>query len=270
MRDRSNLGLIVEWCKFSFCCIKNNFLISMMTGLMFAGVVNVLVYILGLNTYLDVSTPLSAIIILTLGPIMVLNLYILASKYHQKIRKYKKSNKIEPDSIRAILFVSMILTLLMVLYIMFMPAIYAMTSSGVINEMNMDAIISQILTNNTMLSLMLLWTGVMAWIGFCISWFSFPMIISNKISGIKSIIYSLKMSKNHFILLIMWSTLVLALIASALMTKYYIGLIPAIPFLAFATFDSNRILSKEINDVKGGNTDTYEDKLNKYTENNQQ
>ena len=268
MKERNSVELMIEWCKFSIGCIKNNFLISMMTGLMFTGMVNILFFILSTNSYLDISTPISAIIILTLGPIMVLNLYVLASKYHQKIRKYKKSNKIEPDGIRSILFVSVILIMLMTLYIMFVPAIYAMTSTGIQQETSLSSILNQLTTNPIMLTILSVWTLTMGWIAFCISWFSFPMIISNKISGIKSIIYSLKMSKEHSLLLIMWSFIVFILIVASLMSIYHIGLIVVIPFLAYATFDSNRILSKEINDINGKGLETYDDKLNEYTENN--
>lgn len=264
----SNIDSIIVWSKFSLLCMKENLLLSLMTGLMFIGMVNILILILGSSQFLDVVAPGMAIIVLVLGPIMVLNLYLLASKYHQKVRGYKKSVEIDGNGIKSILFVSGILIIIMTLYIMLIPAIYAVTVSNIGAEMGINGLINELMNNKLMLFVFGVWSIVMGWISFTISWFSFPMIISNKTSGITAIIYSLNMSKKHWGLVMLWGGLVILIISASLITPYFIALAFAIPFLAFATFDANRILSKEINSIKGKGIHNYADKLASFTHTN--
>jgi len=263
--DRSNKSdSILEWFGFAIGCLKDNVLISLVTGLMFVGVINILLMGISSTIYVDMSLPVAGIIILVLGPIMVLNLYILASKYHQKVREYEKKTSISGESIKSVFFVSFVLLLLMMLYMMFMPAIYAMTTDS-LTIGGFSSISSEIFSNKLMMFTLGVWSVFMGWIAFSISWFSFPMIVSNRISGIKAIIYSMKMSYEHLGLLFVWASIVVVLIGASLVTPYFLGLVVVIPVLAYATFDCNRILSKEVRSVAEGEGLTYNGKLSEYT-----
>jgi uncharacterized membrane protein len=245
--------------------MRKNLVLSLITGLMFVGMINILTLVLETSFFLDIIVPAAAIIVLVLGPIMVLNLYLLASKYHQTLRNYKKPLEIDAESIKSIFFVSCVLVVLMTLYIMLLPAIYTVSVSSVGFDMGIEGLMDQLVNNNLMIVLLGLWSAIMGWLAFTISWFSFPMIISNKVSGITAIIYSLNMSKKHWGLVMLWGAFVVLLISASLITPYYLGLVISIPFLAFATFDANRILSKEINSIKGDDTSTYAKKLASFT-----
>ena len=259
----SSLSLILEWMSFSIGCIKETPLLSIINGLMFTGVVNILVILIGTTTYTDISLPIAGITILILGPIMALNLYLMASRYHQKLRNYNKKIIITSNNISSVLFVSFCLLLLMLLYLMFIPSIYAITSNVLSSGVGLQAMIQEAGGNPLMIVGISIWSAFMGWVAFSISWFSFPMIISNKISGAKSIIYSIKMSYHHFPLLLLLGVFVISLVTISLLSPLFSGFIITIPLLAYATFDCNRILSREIKDF-GDDGLKYNEKLGQY------
>jgi hypothetical protein len=189
MSDRSKkLNLITEWITFSFQCIKENMLISIISGLIFVGAVNLLVMGVDSTTYTDISLPIAGIAILIFGPILALNLYLTASRYHQKIRNYEKDSTINADSMRSVFFVSFCLLILMLLYLMMIPSIYAISSDSIIAGIGLKPMLSEIPGNPFMAFAIGIWSAFMGWVAFSISWFSYPMIVSIKISGAKAII----------------------------------------------------------------------------------
>jgi uncharacterized membrane protein len=264
MSDRSKkLNLITEWITFSFQCIKENMLISIISGLIFVGAVNLLVMGVDSTTYTDISLPIAGIAILIFGPIMALNLYLTASRYHQKIRNYEKDSTISADSMRSVFFVSFCLLILMLLYLMMIPSIYAISSDSIIAGIGLKPMLSEIPGNPFMAFAIGIWSAFMGWVAFSISWFSYPMIVSNKISGAKAIIYSIKMSYSHFPLLLAWVVVVVSLVGISLISPYFLGFALTIPVLAYSTFDCNRILSREVKELNSDTSD-YDGKLDTY------
>lgn len=255
--------LINGWISFSLGCFKSNIAVSITNGLMFCGMVNALIIIIESTIYTDVSMPIAGIAILVLGPIMAINLYLVASKKHQELRNYIKDSTINSESVTAVLFVSFCLLLLMLLFLMFIPSIYAISTNVIAGGIGLKSMVGEIFENPIMLFGLGIWSAFMGWIAFSISWFSFPMIISNRISGAKAIIYSIKMSYNHFPLMLSWGSIVLSLVIASLLSPFFIGFVISIPLLAYATFDCNRILSREIKKV-GSDDLKYGEKLDEF------
>lgn len=258
------MNLLAEMMSFSIDCFKDRPIISIFNGLIFCSIINLLVSAIGLTAYVDISMPIAAIIILMIGPILAINLYVVASEHNQKVKGYEKDDTIVKESTKAVLFVNFCLLILMLLFIMFIPSIYAIATDSIVFIDGAVPMANEFLENKVMLAGAIIWSFLMGWIAFSISWFSYPMIISNRVGGAVAIIYSIKMSYSHFPLMLSWASIVSLAILASLFSPYFIGFIITMPILAYATFDCNRILSREIKDC-GADGDSYQEKLNNYT-----
>jgi len=255
--------LIAEFINFSIDCFKSRPIVSIVNGLIFCGVVNLLMMAIGLTIYTDISMPIAGIAILVLGPVLAMNLYVEASKRNQELKGYEKDDRIISESISSVLFVSFCLLVIMLLFIMFIPSIYAISTNVIGGGIDIMSMVDEIYENNMMLFATVIWSLFMGWGAFSISWFSYPMIVSNRISGATAIIYSIKMSYNHFPLMVAWGTIVMLTVVASLLSPYFVGFIITIPLLAYATFDCNRILSREIKEI-GTDDLKYQEKLDEF------
>ena len=88
------------------------------------------------------------------------------------------------------------------------------------------------------------------------------MMVSNYVSAYQAAIYSVRLANRNFGLMFIWINIVGLLIPLAIATPYYLGLAILIPFLAYATFDANRLLSRDVSKFYGK---SYEEKFNNFT-----
>jgi len=194
----------------------------------------------------DVSVPLVVMIILVLGPISAISLYDVSRRISNGekptigsvLKASIKSNGSCPS-----IFLSIILMLLAIAWMVFSPLIYTVFTAGALNIVNPDQTIIQNIVadfaNGTNMGFIIaysIFTLVLALIAFMISWFSFPMIHDQDVDPFTAITTSLKAASKNTLVMVPWVAFVGAVVIIGLLTPYFLGLVIIIPILAHATW----------------------------------
>lgn len=194
----------------------------------------------------DVAGPLVAMIILVLGPISAISLYDVSRRISKGekptigrvLKASIKSNGSCPS-----IFLSIILVLLAVTWMIFSPLIYTVFTAGTLNIVNSDQTIIQNIAadfvNGTNMGFVIaysIFTGVLALTAFMISWFSFPMVHDQDVDPLTAITTSLRAAAKNALLMIPWIVFVGSVVTLGLLTPYFYGLVIIIPVLAHATW----------------------------------
>ncbi len=210
----------------------------------------------------DVSAPLLAMIILALGPISAMGLYSASQKIHN-------GEKISISSIHHVvgaaftakgsypsLFLSLFLLILAIGWMIFTPLIYAVFHSGSLHIVGdsqniIHSIIASILSGENIPYLIVygIFTAILAWFAFMISWFSFPMVLDQDVDPFTAAIASLQTANANKLVMIVWIPIVAVLVILALVLPYFLGLIFIIPLLAHATWHAYKSLIGKMQDI---------------------
>ena len=256
--NRLGLSSPITWVSKAFKDIA----ICPKLAVFYGGLFNLVVYNLWLlleqSTALhDVAVPLVVMIILVLGPISAISLYDVSRKISNGekptigsvLKASIKSNGSCPS-----IFLSIILMLLAVTWMVFSPLIYTVFTAGALNIVNPDQTIIQNIvndfTNGTNMGFIIaysIFTLVLALIAFMISWFSFPMIHDQDVDPFTAITTSLKAASKNTLVMAPWIVFVGAVVAFGLLTPYFLGLVVIIPVLAHATWHAYEEMIGDIN-----------------------
>ncbi|MDG2394966.1 DUF2189 domain-containing protein [Candidatus Thioglobus sp.] len=205
----------------------------------------------------DVAGPLVAMIILVLGPISAISLYDVSRRISKGekptigsvLKASIKSNGSCPS-----IFLSIILMLIAVTWMVFSPLIYTVFTAGTLNIVNSDLTIIQNIvadfSNGTNMGFVVaysIFTGVLALIAFMISWFSFPMIHDQDVDPLTAITTSLRAASKNVLVMIPWIVFVASIVTLGLLTPYFYGLVIIIPVLAHATWHAYEEMIENIN-----------------------
>lgn len=194
----------------------------------------------------DVAAPLVVMVILILGPISAISLYDVSRKISNGekptigsvLKASIKSNGSCPS-----IFLSILLMLIAVTWMVLTPLIYAVFTAGSLNTIGADqTIIQGVLSsltngeNTAFLIVYSIFTAVLALIAFMISWFSFPMIHDQDVDPLTAITTSLRAASKNALVMFFWILLVGSVVTLGLLTPYFFGLVIVIPVLAHATW----------------------------------
>ncbi len=256
--NRLGLSSPITWVSKAFKDIAICPKLAVFYGGLFTLVVYNLWLLLEQSTALhDVAVPLVVMIILVLGPISAISLYDVSRKISNGekptigsvLKASIKSNGSCPS-----IFLSIILMLLAVTWMVFSPLIYTVFTAGALNIVNPDQTIIQNIvndfTNGTNMGFIIaysIFTLVLALIAFMISWFSFPMIHDQDVDPFTAITTSLKAASKNTLVMAPWIVFVGAVVAFGLLTPYFLGLVVIIPVLAHATWHAYEEMIGDIN-----------------------
>ena len=205
----------------------------------------------------DVAAPLIAMIILILGPMSAISLYDVSKKISNGeaptlrgvIKASIKSNGSCPS-----IFLSIILMVIAVSWMVFSPLIYTVLHAGTLNIINSEQTIIQSLvadflngTNMVFVVVYSAFTLALALIAFMISWFSFPMVHDQDVDPFTAITTSLRAASKNTLVMIPWIIFVSIFVILGLLMPYFIGLVIIIPVLAHATWHAYKEM---IGDIK--------------------
>ncbi len=207
----------------------------------------------------DVSAPLLAVIILVLGPISAMSLYD-ASRQLSFARKPTiksvlgaafKANGSCPS-----IFLSVILVVLAIAWMMFSPLIYAIFNTGSLqivseNQTVVQSILADITSgdNKNFVIAYFIFTAVVGLVSFMISWFSFPMVLDQDCDPFTAVVTSLKAAMANKIIMLIWVPMVGILVLGAILLTaelYFVGLVFVIPVLAHATWHAYKSMIGEL------------------------
>ncbi|MCS5586002.1 MAG: DUF2189 domain-containing protein [Gammaproteobacteria bacterium] len=207
----------------------------------------------------DVAAPLLAVIILVLGPISAMSLYDAS----------RRLSSGEKPSISTVLsaafkangscpsvFLSVILVILAIAWMMFSPLIYAIFNTGSLqivseNQTVVQAILADITSgaNTGFVVTYSIFTAVIGLAAFMISWFSFPMILDKDCDPFTAVVTSLKAATANLVIMLIWVPMVGIIVLGALVLTvnfYFVGLVFVIPVLAHATWHAYRSMIGEL------------------------
>jgi len=207
----------------------------------------------------DVSAPLLAVIILVLGPISAMSLYD-ASRQLSFARKPTiksvlgaafKANGSCPS-----IFLSVILVVLAIAWMMFSPLIYAIFNTGSLqivseNQTVVQSILADITSgdNKYFVVAYFIFTAAVGLVSFMISWFSFPMVLDKDCDPFTAIVTSLRAAMANKIIMLIWVPMVGILVLGAILLTaelYFVGLVFVIPVLAHATWHAYKSMIGEL------------------------
>lgn len=256
--NRLGLGSPITWVSKAFKDIAVCPKLAIFYGGLFTLVVYNLWLFLEQSAVLhDVAAPLVVMIILVLGPISAISLYDVSRKISNGekptigsvLRASIKSNGSCPS-----IFLSIILMLLAVTWMVFSPLIYTVFTAGALNIVNPDQTIIQNIVNDfangTNMGFIVAYSAftlVLALIAFMISWFSFPMIHDQDVDPFTAITTSLKAASKNTLVMVPWIVFVGAVVAFGLLTPYFLGLVVIIPVLAHATWHAYEEMIGDVN-----------------------
>ena len=232
--------------------------IAIFYGGMFTLVIyNLWAFLLQSSILHDVAAPLIAMIILILGPMSAISLYDVSKKISNgetpTIRSVIKAS-IKSNGSCPSIFLSIILMLIAVSWMVFSPLIYTVLHAGTLNIVNSDQTIIQSMiadflsgTNMAFVVTYSIFTLLLGLIAFMISWFSFPMVHDQDVDPFTAIITSLKAASKNTLVMIPWIIFVSVFVILGLLTPYFIGLVIIIPVLAHATWHAYKEM---IGDIK--------------------
>ncbi len=207
----------------------------------------------------DVAAPLLAVIILVLGPMSAMSLYDAS----------RRLSNGESPNISAVfgaafkakgscpsIFLSVILVVLAIAWMMFSPLIYAIFNTGSLNIVSenqtvVQAILADITSgaNTGFVVTYFIFTAVVGLISFMISWFSFPMVLDKDCDPFTAVVTSLKAAMANLVIMLIWVPMVGILVLGALMLTadlYFVGLVFVIPVLAHATWHAYKSMIGEL------------------------
>jgi len=205
----------------------------------------------------DVAAPLIIMIILVLGPMSAISLYDVSRKISNGetptigsvLKASIKSNGSCPS-----IFLSIILMLIAITWMVFSPLIYTVFNAGTLNIVNSDQTIIQNLvadflngTNMVFVVAYSAFTLALGLIAFMISWFSFPMVHDQDVDPFTAITTSLRAASKNTLVMIPWIIFVGIVVVLGLLTPYFIGLVIIIPVLAHATWHAYEEMIGNIN-----------------------
>ena len=227
--------------------------LSLFYGVLFAVVTfSLWNFLEGSQTLHDVAVPITAVIILVLGPISAMSLYDASRRISNGekpsigtvVKAAFKTNGSCPS-----IFLSVILVVLAIAWMMFSPLIYAVFNTGSLNIVNenqtiIQAILAEITSGSNMgfVVAYFSFTAVVGLIAFMISWFSFPMVLDTDCDPFTATMTSLRAAMANKIIMLMWVPLVGILVLIGLITPYFIGLVVVIPVLAHATWHAYKAM----------------------------
>lgn len=256
--NRLRLSSPITWVSKAFKDIAVCPKLAVFYGGLFTLVVYNLWLLLEQSTALhDVAVPLVIMIILVLGPISAISLYDVSRKISNGekptigsvLKASIKSNGSCPS-----IFLSIILMLLAVTWMVFSPLIYTVFTAGALNIVNPDQTIIQNIVNDfangTNMGFIVAYSAftlVLALIAFMISWFSFPMIHDQDVDPFTAITTSLKAASKNTLVMVPWIVFVGAVVAFGLLTPYFLGLVVIIPVLAHATWHAYEEMIGDVN-----------------------
>ena len=207
----------------------------------------------------DVAAPLLAVIILVLGPISAMSLY-------QASRELANGNQPSIGSVMTAawkangscpsIFLSVMLTVLAIAWMMFSPLIYAIFNTGSLNIVSenqtvVQAILAEITSgaNVGFTVAYFIFTAIVGLIAFMISWFSFPMVLDKDVDPFTATVTSLRAAMANKIIMLMWVPIVGILVLGALVLTadfYFVGLVFVIPVLAHSTWHAYESMVGEL------------------------
>jgi uncharacterized membrane protein len=241
------IGSPATWLSKAFADIKACPKLAIFYGGLFTAAIYGLWTLLQQSAALqDISVPLIAIIILVLGPMSAMSLYDASKKISNGeqptigsvLKASVKSNGSCPS-----IFLSIILMLLAITWMVFSPLIYAVFTAGSFGTVNADLNIIQNIVadfaNGTHMGFIIaysIFTAVLGLIAFMISWFSFPMVHDQDVDPFTAIVTSLRAASANAIVMFLWIIFVGSVVIVGLLTPYFIGLVVIIPVLAHATW----------------------------------
>jgi uncharacterized membrane protein len=266
IKVRESVGEIKDWISFGLECYKKNFKIATAWGAVFAIFAYGLGYFVSESGNVDIAIPLIAMIVLVMGPLLALSMFGIAKQY----QKYKKepsgsimNHRVTLKELRYSAMLSVILSVIMIFYMKGVTIIYALTTATFIAaplamEMTLISVplptevtLEYMGANFILVILFVLWTIMMGWLAFIISWFSFPMVMDITANPVVAILSSLKAANKQKFLLALWSVVVGTLIILALMTPYFIGLVVVTPLLAFSTWAAYEYVIVHVVELRG-------------------
>jgi len=207
----------------------------------------------------DVAAPLLAVIILLLGPISAMSLYDASRRIAagekpsigSVIGAAFKANGSCPS-----IFLSVILVVLAIAWMMFSPLIYAVFNTGSLNIVSenqtvIQAILADITSgaNTGFIVTYAIFTTVVGLTSFMISWFSFPMVLDKDCDPFTAVVTSLKAAMANLVIMLIWVPMVGILVLGALVLTadlYFVGLVFVIPVLAHATWHAYKSMIGEL------------------------
>ncbi|MBT3276475.1 DUF2189 domain-containing protein [Candidatus Thioglobus sp.] len=245
--NRIGLGSPVIWISKAFTDIMTCPKLAVFYGGLFTLVVyNLWTFLAQSSSLHDVAVPLVAMIILVLGPISAISLYDVSRKISNG-EKPTISNvlgaSIKSNGSCPSIFLSIVLMLVAVAWMVFSPLIYTVFTAGALNIVNTDqSIIQNIMAdfaNGTNMGFVIaysVFTLSLALVTFMISWFAFPMVHDQDVDPFTAISTSLSATSKNALVMIPWIVFVGAAVTAGLLTPYFSGLIIIIPVLAHATW----------------------------------
>ncbi len=207
----------------------------------------------------DVAAPLLAVIILLLGPLSAISLYDASRRLAMGekpsigsvVSAAFKTNGSCPS-----IFLSVILVVLAIAWMMFTPLIYAVFNAGSLNIVNenqtvVQAILADITSgaNTGFVITFSIYTALVGLIAFMISWFSYPMVLDKDCDPFTAIVTSLKAAMANLVIMFIWVPLVGILVLGALVLTadfYFIGLVFVIPVIAHSTWHAYKSMIGEL------------------------
>lgn len=207
----------------------------------------------------DVAAPLLAVVILILGPISAMSLYDASRRISNGespsigtvFSAAFKANGSCPS-----IFLSVILVVLAIAWMMFSPLIYAVFNTGSLNIVSenqtvVQAILADITSgaNTGFMVTYFIFTAVVGLTSFMISWFSFPMVLDTDCDPFTAVVTSLKAATANLVIMLIWVPMVGILVLGALVLTadlYFVGLVFVIPVLAHATWHAYKSMIGEL------------------------
>ncbi|BBB22243.1 conserved hypothetical protein [Abyssogena phaseoliformis symbiont OG214] len=205
----------------------------------------------------DLSAPLLAIVVIIFGPISAMAMYDASKRLSagenlslgsilMVIKSAFKANGSCPS-----LFLSVILIVLAIMWMIFTPLIYAVLNTDTFvnqNQTIMEAILADITSFNNPLFLIVygVFTAAIAWVSFMISWFSFPMVLDQDVDPFTAANTSIRTALANKIVMLIWVPIVGVIVLASLLTPYFIGMVVAVPILAHATWHAYKSMIGEM------------------------
>lgn len=262
---------IGDWCSFGLNCYKSNLVISLLWGILFAGFAYYLATFVSVSENTDIATPLISMIVLVMGPILALSMFGIAKRYQLRKEPSERimNHRVSWKEFKYSAILSIFLSVLMVFYLKGTAIIYALTTllnmaGPLVTEMTMISIplpteitFDYISNNLLLVAIMFIWTVVMGWMAFVISWFSFPMVMDITAHPVIAVITSLRSAWKEKFLMIMWIAFVGGAVGLAMLTPYFLGLVFITPFLAFSTWAAYEYMVVHVVELRGVEKHNY-------------
>ncbi|BAF61172.1 DUF2189 domain-containing protein [Candidatus Vesicomyidisocius calyptogenae] len=209
-------------------------------------------------TLSDIAAPLLAMVVIIFGPISAMAMYDASKRlsigeelsFRSILTVIKSAFKANGGSYPSF-FLSIILIIIAIMWMVFTPLIYAILNTDTFvnqNQTIIEAILDDIINFNNPLFLVIygIFTTVTAWISFMISWFSFPMVLDQNIDPFTAAHTSIKTALANKIVMLIWVPIVGIIVLASLLTPYFLGMVVTVPVLAHATWHAYKSLISKL------------------------